>query len=175
MNPLLRYGLIAGLVLCTIFFAPFFVFGAKPEWLKLSELIGYTSMVLCLSATWFAMRKEQDRRGPLRFGRAFGIGIGVSSVAGLMFGLGTWLFFIVVGDSLPQALFEFHQAQIRASGEPTATIATRLAELDSMRDLYFNRPLQGAVMGATVFLIGAVESLIGAWLIARGGRRPVTA
>ena len=36
-----------------------------------------------------------------------------------------------------------------------------------MRPFFFNRPLQAAVMFATVFVIGVVESLVGAALVVR--------
>ena len=36
-----------------------------------------------------------------------------------------------------------------------------------MRGFFLNDPLQGAVMGATVFLIGFAESLVGAVVVRR--------
>jgi len=60
-------------------------------------------------------------------------------------------------------------AAARASTGDPATVAAKVAEVESMRGFFFNFPLQGAVMGATVFLIGAVESLIGAAVVRRRG------
>jgi len=167
MTSWIRHGLIAGIAMAIVFFAPFFIFGASREWMKVGQLFGYTTMVLCLTATWFAMRRERERLGTLGFGRALGIGAGVSGVAAVLFGLATWAFYAIVGDSLPQTIFEFYAADIRASGAPAEVVAARLAELEAMRPVFFNRPLQGAVMAATVFLIGVIESLVGAWLVSR--------
>jgi hypothetical protein len=170
MNPMLRFGLIAGTLLCILMFAPYFIFGTKPEWMKIGEIVGYTSMVLCLSATWFAMRREATRRGGLRFGSAFAIGAGVSAVAALVFGLATLGFYSMAGDALPEALMAFYQQQIRDSGASAESIEQQLQQLDSMRTLFFNRPLQAAVMAATVFVIGIIETLPAAWLVSRTAR-----
>lgn len=167
MNPMLRYGLLAGLLLCLPMFLPIFVFGPDPAWMRFGEAIGYTSMVLCLSATWFAMRREQRRRGPLIYGQALAIGVGVSAVAGLVFGLATWLLYLAMGPALPEGILAFYAEQIRAAGDSPEQTAARLAELEAMRPMLFNLPLQAAVMAATVFLIGLVESLLWAWLVRR--------
>lgn len=169
MNASIRYGLICGFVLSVLMFTPFFIFGARPDWMRASEVIGYSSMVLCLSATWFAMRREQARRGPLSYGGALAVGIGVSSVAAVLFGAATWIFYAVLGDPLVEGQIEYYVMQIRASGSSEAEMARQLADLEAMRPMFFNRPLMAAVMAATVFVIGAVESLIGAYFITRVG------
>jgi hypothetical protein len=168
MNLFLRYGAIAGGVLAVAMFGPYFVFGAKPEWMEVGQIVGYTSMVLCLTATIFAMRHERAR-SPTRpsWHRLFGVGIGVSAVAAAIFGTATWAFYALAGDALPQALYEFYVNGVRNSGAPAESIATQLAELERMKPIFWNRPLQAVVMFATVFLIGAVESAIGAWFVNR--------
>lgn len=168
---MLGYGLVAGLVLCLPMFGPMLIFGVRPEWMKVGELVGYTAMVLCLSATWFAIRAEDRRCGPLGFGRSLGIGVGVSAVAGICFGLATWLLFAAMGDALPDALMRYYLDQIASSGAGAEEIARRSAELESMRPMFYNRPLQGAVMAATVFVIGVAESLAAAWWFSRRARQ----
>lgn len=175
MNTTVRLGLIAALLLCVTMFAPYFIFGPRTELMKIGEVVGYTSMLLCLTATWFAMRREQARRGPLRFGQAFGVGVGVSAVAAVLFGLATWGFYAFAGDALPEALLAYYADQIRAGGAAPDAMARQLQELESMRGFFFNRPLQGAVMAATVFVIGVIESLPGAWLVTRAQRGPLPA
>ena len=167
MNSWLRHGLIAGVAICILMFGPFLIFGAKPEWMKIGELVGYTSMLLCLSATWFAMRRESALQGGLSFGRALFVGVGVSAVAGILFGIVTWIFFAAVGDALPEALMVFYGDQVRSSGASAEVIARQLQELELMRPMLHNHPLQGALMAATAFLIGVAESLLGAWLVSR--------
>jgi len=175
MRTPLHFGLIAAAVLSVLMFTPYFIFGAKVEWMKMAEIIGYGSMLLCLTATYFAMLREQARRGSLRYGAAFSIGVGVSAIAGLGFGAATWIFYLAVGDALPEALLAFYADQIRNSGAAPDAMARQLNELASMRHFFYNLPLQAAVMAATVFVIGVVESLIGAWLVSRSARVPMSA
>ncbi|HJU38017.1 MAG TPA: hypothetical protein VJ724_00490, partial [Tahibacter sp.] len=91
----------------------------------------------------------------------------VSAVAAAVFAVATWAFYAIVGDALPQALYEFYANGIRDSGASAESIATRLAELERMKPFFWNKPLQAAVMFATVFLIGVVESALGAWFVRR--------
>lgn len=156
----MRLGLLAGAIICVLMFAPIVFVGPDPAWMEVGEIFGYTSMVLAMSATYFAMRAERRKRGTLGFGPAFRTGLAVSLVASVVFGLATWGFLAMMGDALPQALYEFYK--VKASGDPA-----RLAELESMKALLFNPALQGAVMFATVFVIGLIESLIGAWIVSR--------
>lgn len=171
MNRIVQYGLVAGVVMSLVLFGPFFIVGPDPDWAqRWGRAIGYTGMVLALTATFFAMRAERERAGgSIGFGRALGIGLGVSAVAALFFGLATWAFYAYVGDALPQKLYESYLAAARAAQGDAATVAAKVAEVEAMRGFFFNYPMQGAVMGATVFLIGAVESLIGAAIVRRRG------
>jgi len=171
MNRVLNHGLVAAILMSIVLFGPYFIVGPDPDWAqRWGRMIGYAGMVLALTATFFAMRAERERAGgEIGFGRALGIGLGVSAVAALCFGLATWGFYAYVGDALPQQLYDSYLAAARASTGDAATVAAKVAEVESMRGFFFNFPLQGAVMGATVFLIGAVESLIGAAVVRRRG------
>lgn len=168
MTVFVRYGLIAGGVLAVLMFAPYFLFGAKPEWMSIAEIVGYGSMVLCLSATYFAMRHEQSQSTTRpSYSRVFGIGVGVAAVAAAIFAVATYAFYSVVGDALPQALYDFYVHKINTSGAPAESVAAQLTELEGMKSLFYNKPLQAAVMFATVFVIGVVESALGAWVVRR--------
>ena len=61
----------------------------------------------------------------------------------------------------------FYGDQVRSSGASAEVIARQLQELELMRPMLNNHPLQGALMAATAFLIGVAESLLGAWLVSR--------
>jgi hypothetical protein len=163
---IVRSGLVAGLVLSGLMFGPGLLFGARPEWMSWSEIVGYTSMILCMTSTFFAMRSERERRGgKIAFGSALAVGAGVSAVGALVFGVATWLFYVLAGDALPEALIGFYEDKIRASGGTAQEIERALAEMEQMKPFLYNKPLQALVMFATVFLIGVAESVIGAFLV----------
>ena len=159
-NTLIRHGLICGALLTFLFFLPLVIVGPTPGFFKWGELLGYTTMLLVMSATAIAMRAERDRAGAISFTRAFFLGCGVSAIAALIFGLGTWVFYMVSGEVWSQALYEFYLKN--AAGNPK-----QIAELEANKAFFFNYPLQSAVMFATVFMIGVVESFIGAWWFSR--------
>jgi hypothetical protein len=106
------------------------------------------------------MRAERDRAGAISFSRAFFLGCGVSAIAALIFGIATWIFYMVSGQAWSQAIYDFYLAN--AAGNPK-----QMAELQANKAFFFNYPLQAAVMFATVFVIGVVESIIGAWWYSR--------
>lgn len=164
MPPVLRHGLIAAVLICLLILGPAVVFGARADWMQWGEIVGYTSMVLVMTATGFAMRATQRQRGPLRYRDALLVGVGVSLIAAAVFGVATWVFYTWAGDALPQAAYEFYLQ--RAQGNPA-----KVAEVEAMRGFFFNRPLQGAVMFATLFLIGLAESLVAAWWVTRRRHR----
>src|SRR5262249_5251067 len=126
------------------------------------------SMVLCMTATFFATREERRRRGgSIPFGTALAVGAGVSTVGALVFGVATWLFYIAMGDALPETIMAFYEAKIRESSASAAEIQAQLAQLEQMRPFMYNKPLQALVMFATVFLIGIGESFLGALIVRR--------
>lgn len=167
MNPVLKFGLIALLPMAALMFLPGLLFGVRAEWMRAGEVVGYSAMLVCLSATFFAMRDAQ-RQSPRGFGGLLAVGVGVSAVAALGFGLLSWAFMVHLGEAGVEALMQHYGTQLRESGGTPE----QFAQLEAYRPMLRNSPLQGAVMGATVFVIGVGESVLGAaWLVRRSGRR----
>lgn len=165
---LLRYGLLAGVVVNILMFGPIALFGERPGWLRYGEIVGYSAMVLSMTATYFAMRHERARLGgALSFSRGLGIGVGVTAIASLLFGLATYAFYRIVGDAFVQKIWDHYVTQIQGSGADAAGIARQLAEMEQMRPLFFNYAFQAALMFATLFLIGLAISLVSATVLRR--------
>ena len=163
-NNLIRHGLVCGALLTVLFFLPLVIFGPEPGFLKWSQHVGYTTMLLVMSATAFAMRAERGRAGAIGFTRAFFLGCGVSAIAALIFAIATGVFYAATGDVWSQAVYDFYLKN--AAGD-----AKQLAEIEANKALFFNRPFQAALMFANVFVIGLVESIVGAWWFSRRGAR----
>ena len=163
-NNLIRHGLVCGALLTFLFYLPLLIVGPTPGFMKWGELVGYTTMFVVMSAAAIAMRAERDRAGAISFTRAFFLGCGVSAIAALIFGVATWVFYMVSGEAWSQAIYDFYLKN--AGGDPK-----RIAELEANKAFFYNYPLQAAVMFATVFMIGVVESIIGAWWFSRRGAR----
>ena len=96
LRTILKYGLIAGLVVGLLMFFTFGVFGGEPP-MKYGMVIGYTTMLIALSASFVGikMTAEMDAfkiqyadplfRLPMTFAEIFPVGILVSLIsAGLL-------------------------------------------------------------------------------------------
>jgi hypothetical protein len=172
-KKILIYGAGAALILSVPMFGPGLVFGLRPEWMKVGEVVGYTAMLLCLTATFFAMRDAQrEAGGTLGFGALLATGVAVAAVAGVLFGVLSALAMAAWGEAGVEALLAHYGQQARDSGLAGAALEARLTELLAMRPMLENRPLQGTIMAATVFLIGVAQSLVGAFWLSRRRATP---
>lgn len=167
-SPILKYGLLAGVLVNVLMFGPIALFGQREGWLRYGEIFGYSAMVLAMTATYFAIRRDRELHGgALSFSRGLGVGVGVSAIASLLFGLATYAFYWIVGDAFVQKMWDHYQTQIRGSGADAASIAHQLAEMEQMRPLFYSYAFQAVVMFATLFLIGLAVSLISAAILRR--------
>lgn len=172
LTTLFRYGLIAALVISAPMFLPHLFMEPDPAWFRMSEVVGYTGMVLAMSATVFAIRSERAATiGAYGFARGLRTGSLVALLAGLLFGLFTWVYMMTLGAKLMPALWDFYTQQLAARELPLEQLRIEQAALNEMRGLFFSPAFHGAVMAGTVLLIGLLETLIAAWAL----RRPAVA
>jgi uncharacterized membrane protein len=159
---LLRFGLIAGVFLIG--------FNQVGEWIikptmdnyQLGERVGYLGILLAMSLIFFAVRKcrnlNNDRA--LGFSTAFGMGLVTDLVASALYGLYMIYYFASLSPEFLASYLVFARNQVRESGLPAEEIAAQLADLDANAGLYTNPYYQGLVMFATVFMVGALVSLL---------------
>lgn len=170
---IVRYGVIAGVVLAVLMFVPWLVYQPGPEWLKFGAALGYTLMALSLSAVYFAIRRDRlAHAGPYTFSRGLAVGTAVALMAGLVFGVATWLFFLTIGSDFLPMFWDHYMQSIAQSGLPPEEMARRREEMENMRGFFFNEAAQGAVMAATVFVIGVALSAISALVLRRRAAVP---
>ena len=86
LRLIVRYGVIAGLVVGIPMFS-LTVFGRNEGLEKYGYLIGYTTMLIALSAIFVAIKKHRDTAlgGVIGFWPALGIGLAISFVAGIFY------------------------------------------------------------------------------------------
>src|SRR3546814_10862058 len=84
---ILKYGVIAGLVVAAGMWGTLLAFGGDMPhgWFGLA--LGYLSMLVALSAVFVGIKRHRDvdRGGVIGFGPAFGVGLGISLVAGIFY------------------------------------------------------------------------------------------
>ena len=79
LRTILKYGVIAGLVVGGFMVGTVAAFSGMPP-LKYGMLIGYTTMLIALSAVFVGIKQHRDvdRGGVIGFWPAFGVGLGVT-------------------------------------------------------------------------------------------------
>ncbi|MBE2228189.1 MAG: DUF4199 domain-containing protein [Ignavibacteria bacterium] len=168
-KKILFYGLIAGGVLTVLFLLSHMLFmkNFSAEMWETGEIIGYSSMLIALTAIFFGVKTYRDKvlGGKITFGRAFTLGIGISAVAAFIFGVYVYILYTAIAPDLSGKMIEIYREKIKTSGQTQEVISRQLEEFDKESALWNNPYLQSFVMLLTVFMIGVVISLVTAVIL----------
>lgn len=166
LRTILKYGVIAGVVVGGLEIITFTAFSGMPP-LKYGMLIGYTTMLIALSAIFVGIKRHRDvdRGGVIGFWPAFGIGLGVSFIAGI---------FYVVAWELVQAMTHMDFATSygqeiiaseKAKGANPEALAKLTAEMEAFKVQYANPLFRLPMTFAEIFPVGVLVSLVSAGLL----------
>jgi hypothetical protein len=160
LATILRYGIVAGAIVGTLMVAVTVpLIGRIPP--ALGMAIGYTTMLIALSAVFVAVkrRRDHDLGGVIRFWPAFGLGLGISVVASICYAL-AWEVALAVNGG-PDAFIDSYIAQTRAAGGDPAGIA----QLEAMRVSYRNPLFRLPITMTEILPVGLLVSLVSAALL----------
>lgn len=166
LRTILKYGVIAGLVVGGFEIATFVGFGGLPP-LKYGMVIGYTTMLIALSAVFVGIKRHRDvdRGGVIGFWPAFGVGLGVSFIAGIFYVV-AWeavqaMTHMDFAGSYAQAMLESEKAK-GASAEALAKLSAEMATFKlQYADPLFRLPMTFV----EIFPVGVLVSLVSAGLL----------
>jgi len=163
-----KYGAYAGIIMVLCFLTPYFIWGKDAD-LSKGEIIGYISMVVSLSAVYLGIKNFRDKKqnGYISFGNALGLGLEISGVASIIFGIYNYILYKFLAPDLSQRLMDYYKNKINNSGQSKEVIAKQLQEMQSQAGFYGNPLIMALVMIVTVFAIGLVVSLISAAVLKR--------
>jgi hypothetical protein len=172
-NSILKWGLIAGLVVGCIDFAMFVGMGDSPH-LEYGMLIGYTIMLLALSSVFVGIKQYRDRDlgGVIRFWPAFGMGLAISFIAGVFYVLAWEASQAITGGDFASVWANAMIEQARARGESAAAIAKMTAEMAQFKVQYANPWWRLPMTFTEIFPVGVLVSLVSAALLRRPGFLP---
>ncbi len=161
-NNILKFGLISGSIIVGIPTLTGLIIGYGPETFKTGEIIGYSTMILSMLIIFLAAREYQNShpQESIGFMKIFGIGAGISAIAGLMFGLYNLIYVEYIAPDFMQQYYQYYIEGIKNSGASAAEIAQQISQLESEKEMFMNPMVNFSVMFATVFLIGLVVSII---------------
>ncbi len=173
LKIIVRYGLIAGVIVATpmIWSMARMPADARVEAMG-GYLRGYVIMLVALSMVFLGIRHYRDRvqGGVIKFGRAFLVGLGISTVASVLY---------VIGWEVASAISDFDFAQAwsnsmieaaRAGSGGPADVERATAEAADFVRLYSNPMFRLPMVFIEIFPVGIVVSLISAAIL----RKPLT-
>lgn len=86
-NPIIKNGLIATVILMGINLLSLIIYGTDSQYFDIGEIIGYSSIVLCLLFVFVGIRESELVNGSNSFGKRFGIGSAIAFFPSLAFGI----------------------------------------------------------------------------------------
>jgi uncharacterized protein DUF4199 len=125
---------------------------------------GYLVMLLALTLIFVGVKRYRDVEcgGAVGFGRAFGVGLGIAVVAGLIYVAGWETYVAVSGADYMADYTAKTLADLRASGASEAVLAAKAQEMAEMTKMYDNPLLRLPMVFAEIFPVGLLVSLVSA-------------
>jgi hypothetical protein len=166
LRTILKYGVIAGLVVGAFEVAFFTSFDGHPP-MTLSMVATYAAMLVALSAVFVGVKRHRDveRGGVIGFWPAFGIGLGISFVAGLFY-IAAWELVVAITHmDFPTAYAKTMLAEEQAKGASAEALARMSAEMDAFKLQYADWKFRYLMVFAEIFPIGVLVSLVSAGLL----------
>jgi hypothetical protein len=169
LKSILKYGLIAGLVVGGLMFAVTVPFHDKLGFGALGMAVGYVSMLIALSAVFVGIKahRDRDRGGVIGFWPAFGLGMGISVVASICYALAWELALATTGMDFMGAYTEHLLADMRAKGASAAELAAKAKEMADFAAMYAKPAVRIGFSISEILPVGVLVSAISAALLRR--------
>ena len=156
------YGAIAGTVIIATMTLVLTLGGSEDY--SFSEVLGYLVMLAVLSLIFIGIKRYRDRElgGVIGFGRAFGLGLAITAVAGVFYVI-SWEAYLASSDyAFIDSYSDSMIASIEAKDLPPAERAAQIAEVEASRTLYGNLPFRLMITFIEIFPVGLLVALVSA-------------
>ena len=164
-KTILRFGLYGIITICLLSILIWSLVDVVDN--TMGEIIGYTSMVLSLIFVFFGIKhfRDQENNGTVTFAKALLIGVLISLMVSLAFGI---LDIIYVKFVNPDFMTEYYDGMLeQAQSLPAKEFEIRKAALQSEKEMFVNPFIHFFIMSMMVFMIGSIISLLSALLLQR--------
>ncbi|MER3376153.1 MAG: DUF4199 domain-containing protein [Allomuricauda sp.] len=165
-KTVLRFGLYGSITICVLFLISWFVLDGLPY--STQEVLGYVSMILALGFVFFGIKQYRDKEndGKLSFKKALLIGVLISLITALVFGILDVFYTEVLN---PDFMTEYYNQSVETmkASLPADEFEAKLTEMESQKELFSNPLFSFALMAMTVFVIGFIISLLSALVLQR--------
>ncbi|SFZ90533.1 Protein of unknown function [Flaviramulus basaltis] len=157
------YGLIAGLII----FLSSILFGKGLSY-STQEILGYVSMVACLSFVFFGIKHYRDHvnEGTISIGKAIVIGVLISALVGVGVGIADYIYTTLIN---PDFANEYLETSLKTMENTLSSqeFQAKKVELKQQMEDYGGSGFMAFLMFFTVVLIGFVISLISGLILQR--------
>ena len=164
-KTVLTFGLIGGAIMAAMMFATM-PFIDKIGFNK-GEIIGYTTMVVAFMLVFFGIRsyRENVNGGYITFGRAFAVGILITSVACVCYVIAWEIIYFKFMPEFVDKYASYMVEQVKASGASQQVIDAKLQQMKSFKAMYDNPFINAAISFFEPFPIGLIVTLISAAIL----------
>ncbi|GMN10409.1 hypothetical protein MTsPCn9_31250 [Croceitalea sp. MTPC9] len=165
-KTVLRYGIYGAITICILFLLGWFI-GENLDYSS-QEIIGYASMIVSLSFVFFGIKhfRDKENEGQISFKKAFIIGLLISLITAIAFGLIDVLYIKVLNPNFA-ADYYANAVETMRNSVPAAEFEAKLAELESQKEMFSDPFFTFFLMASTVFIIGLIISLISSLVLQR--------
>lgn len=162
-----RFGLFSGIVIVVLFFLSWMIFRNDTEY-GIREVFGYASIVISLLFVFFGIKHYRDKEngGRLSFGKGMKVGVLITLVPALMFGLFNALYVVVLNPDFMKTYYSHYLAEMQKTMTPDKFELAR-AEMEKEWAMFSNPVISSFVMFLTVFIIGVIITVISSFILKR--------
>jgi hypothetical protein len=128
---------------------------------------GYLVMLVALSLIFVGVKRYRDVEcgGVIRFGRAFGLGVAIAAIAGLVYALVWESYLQISGYDFMADYTRSVLKSMQAEGASQAAIQAEAAEMKAMAESYRNPLFRIPMTFVEIFPVGLLVALISAALL----------
>ncbi len=166
---ILIYGLIAGTIVAAMMLITMPMYNSGTLNLDNGELVGYTTMVIALSMVFFGIKSYRDNhaKGTISFGTGFKVGILITLIASVMYGL-TWeISYNRIGDDFTKKMTEHYFDEIKKEGATDEELQKAKEQWAGYSEMYKNPIIRFGMTLMEIFPVGLIITLISAALLRR--------
>lgn len=133
-----------------------------------AEVAGYLTMTLSMVFIFFGIRHYRDRvnNGSLSFGQGLKTGLLIALGPALFFALFDLLYVKVLNPSWSDDYYDYYIKKVTVSTPPDQ-LQAKLASLQADKEFFSQPMMLFLIMFATVFIIGAIITIISALTLRR--------